>query len=84
MKRISENLNALNSVYELQLMASNQQVESIDQLKETMGTFLTNVSTSSDKTMQFQEELNNLTERVTALNKVYGNMLSAMNVNLQQ
>ncbi len=84
MKRVSENLNALNSVYELQLMASNKHVESIDQLKDTMSNFLESVSASSDKNMKFQEELDNLTERVTALNKVYGNMLSAMNVNLQQ
>ncbi len=77
-KRISDNLAALNAVYEMQLQGTNQQVESSARLQETMNTFLGNLNDSALRTVKYQEQLDQLTERVAALNKVYGNMLSAM------
>ncbi|MCD4774353.1 MAG: gliding motility protein GldL [Bacteroidales bacterium] len=79
--KISDNLAALNSVYELQLQSTNQQVESSAKLQETMNEFLTNLGESVNKTANFQNQMDVLTNNVVALNKVYGNMLSAMNVN---
>ncbi|MEA3480198.1 MAG: gliding motility protein GldL, partial [Bacteroidota bacterium] len=81
LRKISDNLEALNSVYELQLQASNEQVESSVKLQTTLGSYLDNLSASSDRTLRYKEELDVLTERVAALNKIYGNMLTAMNVN---
>ena len=78
LKRISDNLAALNAVYELQLQGTNEQVESAAKLQETMNEFLGNLNNSADKTLQYQEQLDQLTERLSSLNKVYGNMLSAM------
>jgi hypothetical protein len=46
--------------------------------QQTYSTFLENLSESSDKTLAYKSELDTLTERVSALNKVYGNMLNAM------
>ncbi len=79
--KISDNLAALNSVYELQLQSTNQQVESSAKLQETMNEFLANLNESASKTANFQNQMDALTNNVVALNKVYGNMLSAMNVN---
>lgn len=79
--KISDNLAALNSVYELQLQSTNEQVESSAKLQETMNEFLSNLSESANKTANFQNQMNELTNNVVALNKVYGNMLTAMNVN---
>lgn len=81
LRRIADNLSALNAVYELQLQGTNQQVESAAKLQETMNAFLHNLSASAEKTSQYKEQLDQLTERVSALNKVYGNMLSAMSFN---
>ena len=81
LRKIAENLEALNSVYELQLQASNEQVESSAKLQQTLDGYLDNLTASSDRTLRYKEELDVLTERVAALNKVYGNMLTAMNVN---
>ncbi len=81
LKRISDNLAALNTVYELQLQGTNQQVESAAKLQETMNHFLGNLGESADKTVQYKEQMDQLTESVASLNKVYGNMLSAMNFN---
>ncbi|MCF8235272.1 MAG: gliding motility protein GldL [Bacteroidales bacterium] len=81
MKKIADNLAALNTVYELQLQKTNEQVESAAKLQETMNKFLGNLGDSADKTVLYKEQLDRLTESVASLNKVYGNMLSAMNVN---
>ena len=81
LRKIAENLEALNSVYELQLQASNEQVDSSAKLQHTLNNYLDNLTASSERTLKYKEELDVLTERVAALNKIYGNMLTAMNVN---
>ena len=81
LKRISDNLSALNAMYELQLQGTNQQVESSAKLQQTMNQFLENLNESADKMGTYKEQIDVLTEKVAALNKVYGNMLSAMNFN---
>ncbi len=81
LKRISDNLSALNAVYELQLQSTNQQVESSAKLQQTMNQFLENLNESADKMGTYKEQIDVLTEKVAALNKVYGNMLSAMSFN---
>lgn len=82
LRKISENLSALNAIYELQLQGTNKTVESSNQLQVTMGEFLTKLETSAASTAEFSSQMTSLTERMTALNKVYGNMLSAMNANI--
>ena len=81
-EQYKDNLAALNAAFELQLQGSSKQVESVEQLQETLSQFLQALNASSEKTARYEEELNKLTDRVTALNKVYGNMLTAMNINL--
>jgi len=81
LKRISDNLSALNAMYELQLQGTNQQVESSAKLQQTMNQFLENLNESADKMGTYKEQIDVLTEKVAALNKVYGNMLSAMSFN---
>ena len=78
--KISNNLAALNSVYELQLQNSNQQTETFSKVGETMETFLQNLQQSVDNTSKYKEQADELAKNVAALNKVYGNMLTAMNV----
>jgi len=79
--KISQNLAALNSVYELQLQNSNQQSETFNKVGETMETFLQNLQQSVDNTSKYKEQADELAKNVAALNNVYGNMLTAMNVN---
>jgi len=81
LKRVSNNLAALNAAYELQLQATNKQVESATGAQQTFESFMENLGASSEKTMQYKRELDTLTDRVAALNKVYGNMLNAMGNN---
>ena len=69
-----KNMNALNSLYELQLQTSSQQMEASTQ-------FLQNLSTSIEDSKRFQQEVGKLAENLSALNDVYANMLKAMNPN---
>jgi len=81
LNKVSQNLSALNSVYELQLQNSNQQSETFNKVGETMEVFLQNLQQSVDNTSKYKEQADELAKNVAALNNVYGNMLTAMNVN---
>lgn len=82
--RISQNLSALNSVYELQLKGTQEQLQATDQLQSTLNQFMNNLSESNENTLKFKSEIATLTKNMSALNNVYGNMLAAMNVNVNK
>ncbi len=82
LRKISENLSALNAIYEVQLQGSDKAAESSEQLQVTMNEFLSKLEASTASTAEFSGQMESLTERMTSLNKVYGNMLSAMNANV--
>jgi len=84
LQKISGNLAALNTIYEVQLRSSNEQIETTNQLRSTVGSFLNSMNESSSNMNKYQQEIDQLTKRVSALNQVYGNMLTAMNVNLNK
>ena len=84
LQKISANLAALNTIYEVQLKSSNEQIETTNQLRSTVGSFLSSMNESSSNMIKYQQEIDQLTKRVSALNQVYGNMLTAMNVNLNK
>ena len=69
-----KNMNAMNSLYELQLQTSNQQMEAT-------ALFLQNLQSSVEDSKKFQEQVSGLADNLEQLNKVYGNMLTAMNPN---
>lgn len=83
LQKISINLSALNAIYELQMQSSNEQVESTAKIQESMTLFLDNLNRSIETTQHYQEGVQSLAKNVESLNKVYGNMLSAMSFNPQ-
>ena len=80
LQRISTNLSALNALYELHLQGSNQQMENTNKFNTVINKFAVNLGESMANTEKFKTEVENLTRNIASLNKVYGNMLSAMNV----
>lgn len=80
LRRIADNMAALSEFYETQLKGTVQAVESTDRLQTTMSIFLEKLEQSTESTSEFTDQMSTLTSRMTSLNKVYGNMLSAMNV----
>jgi len=81
--KYKENLNQLNKVVELQLQASTDQVESSSQVHDSMVQFLQNLNASVAQTAKFKDEVDAMAKNIAALNKVYGNMLSAMNISIK-
>jgi gliding motility-associated protein GldL len=80
LQRVSKNLSALNSVYELQLAGSQEYLEATSQVYSNIAALLNNLSDSAESTAVYKREIAKLGENLGALNTVYGNMLAAMNI----
>jgi gliding motility-associated protein GldL len=83
-QKVSANLAALNSVYELQLKGTDSQIQATNKLQDTLNQFMNNLGESNENTLKFKNEIATLTKNLSALNNVYGNMLAAMNVNVNR
>jgi len=81
--KFRENLSALNKILEQQVKSTTAQVGDSDKMHESMQQFLTNLQESVERTSHFKTEVDSLAKNISALNKVYGNMLSAMNVTIK-
>lgn len=66
---LNKNLTALNAIFELQLEGG------LDQMMEDL-------STGVEASKRYRSEMEKLGDRLEKLNTVYGNMLGAMNVNV--
>lgn len=78
--KVSKNLSALNASYELQLQGSSSHLESTSKFYDGLNELMQNLHASVEDTKKYREEMAMLSTNLTSLNKVYGNMLSAMNV----
>ena len=77
----AKNVEALNSVYEMQLKESNDQLKSASKLYDGINQLMANLNGSIEDTQRYKDEVAKLAKNLGALNTVYGNMLSAMNIN---
>lgn len=80
LQKMSQNLTALNEMYEMQLRGSREKLEAANQMFEGMGDMLTNLKNSVDDTKRYKENISELSDNLAKLNTVYGNMLNAMTV----
>lgn len=81
LQAVSKNLGALNAVYELQLQESNNNLKVSAQMYSNISALISNLNDSVEDTQKYKEQVSKLAANLTALNTVYGNMLSAMNFN---
>jgi len=81
LRNLSKNLSAINAAYEMQLQNTQQHVDATNDIQQNIKKFTTNLNESVENTVKYKEQIDNLTKNVSMLNTVYGNMLSAMNVN---
>jgi gliding motility-associated protein GldL len=75
---ITKNLGALNAVYEMELQDTSKHLKAMNAFYGSLSSAMENMAEASKDTQQFKNELAGLTGNLTALNKVYGNMLAAM------
>lgn len=80
LNKVSKNLSALNATYELQLQGSQSHLEATNKFYDGLADLMKNLHDSVDDTKKYRQEMATLSSNLTALNTVYGNMLSAMNV----
>ncbi len=83
-ENVTQNLSALNTAYELQIQTANSQSEAARQYQGTMSEAANNLTQSVQSSSQYKEEMEQLTQNIKALNSVYGNMLTAMNFNMNR
>lgn len=77
---MTKNLTALNAVYELQLKGTNDHLETSKQMYAGLDEMMSNLHSSVEDTKAYRDEVSKLNANLSAMNNVYGNMLSAMNV----
>jgi len=80
LEKMNKNLGALNSVYELQLRGEDAHLKTSKAVYQSMDAMMENLNASVQNTKQYRDEVEKLGKKLSALNKVYGNMLTAMNV----
>lgn len=78
-EKINKSLGELNTLYELQLKETTEYVKGNEKLYSGLDTILKNLNDSVAETKRYRDEIVKLSDNLTALNNVYGNMLSAMN-----
>lgn len=75
---ITKNLGSLNALYEMELQDANGHLKAMNKFYSNLSTAMENISSATSDSDQFREQLHSLTDNITKLNSVYGNMLSAM------
>lgn len=80
LQKVSSNLSALNNVYEMQLKGASDHLQATEQMYSGINELMTNLHDSLDDTKKYKETMSELSQNLSALNKVYGNMLNAMNI----
>lgn len=80
MQKVSKNLAALNNVYELQLKGSSAHLEATEKFQAQVSDMMKNLSDSVEDTRLYKENMAMLSQNLTDLNTVYGNMLKAMTI----
>lgn len=78
LESVNKNLSALNAVYELQLQGANNQVKETEAMMKGVNGMISDLKDSAEDATKYREQIGQLNENLTALNSVYGNMLSAM------
>ncbi len=80
LESLNKNLSALNTVYELQRKGADDHLKDSDLLFKGIQGLMKDLSESAGDTKKYREQITKLNDNLSALNNVYGNMLSAMNV----
>ena len=81
MEKLSSDISALNNTYELQLKSSNEYLASMSNMQELQDSFksvMSDLAASAGDTQAYRENMATLSQNLSDLNNVYGNMLKAM------
>jgi gliding motility-associated protein GldL len=77
-KVLSRNLGTLNQIYEVELQDANNHLKAMNKFYSNLVTASDAMASSAKDATSAKEQIGLLATNLTTLNKVYGNMLSAM------
>lgn len=77
---LNKNLTALNAVYELQLQNNNEHLSKSKEIYKGFDGMMKDLEKSVEETKRYKQVLTDLSDNLSSLNAIYGNMLSAMQV----
>lgn len=77
--KVSKNLSSLNASFELQLQNSDEHLKATSKFYDSLGDLMKNLHDSVEDTHRYKTEIASLSTNLSALNNIYGNMLTAMN-----
>ena len=77
MQGITKNLSAINASYEMQVKSISAQAEIVEGVNANLNKIGSAMQAASAQTEQFKDQATKLTQQVSSLNNVYGNMLNA-------
>lgn len=79
LQRLTANLNKLNDAYELQLQGATEHLKASGEAFAGIEELVRNLKDSVDDTKKYKDNIATLSDNLSSLNTVYGNMLAAMN-----
>lgn len=77
MQGITKNLSAINASYEMQVKSISEQAGIVNDVNDNLKKIQTAMDAASAETIAFKDQATKLTQQVSSLNNVYGNMLNA-------
>lgn len=77
--KMADNLRALNESYEAQIQGSRQHLETTNQMYAGIAELIGDLNKSVEDTKAYKENIAELSNNLSKLNTIYGNMLTAMN-----
>lgn len=80
LQKMTEQLVKLNDFYANQMQASTKQMEDTRKLQDNMNQIMENLNESLDDAKKYRTEINELSQKVAALNDMYGKMLGALSM----
>jgi gliding motility-associated protein GldL len=80
MNQLTQSISSMNSSYLSEAEESKSRTESVKQFYSGINDMMQNLQESAEGAKRSRDEVAKLGENLSALNNIYGNMLSAMNI----
>ncbi|MBN1989626.1 MAG: gliding motility protein GldL [Bacteroidales bacterium] len=80
LNKLNKNMSALNAAHELHLSVTSDKLKQSEEVYAGVEKMMKTLKGSMSETEMYAQSVSQLNQNIAALNAVYGNMLSAMNV----
>ena len=75
---LTQNLGALNQIYEVELQDANNHLKAMNKFYSTLLNASDSMAASAEDAKAARDQIGALARNLTNLNSIYGNMLAAM------